>query len=88
MFTGSAVRVQAVQDLKLQEGQEIGRRSWKNGRQHPQSPAEARRREGRQQEENPRKTPKSQKSRFTPNAVSLSLFVVLSLLFYLSLLLY
>jgi hypothetical protein len=50
MFTGSAVRVQAVQDLKLQQGQEIGRRSWKSGRHHPQSPAEARRREGREQE--------------------------------------
>jgi hypothetical protein len=50
MFTGSAVRVQAVQDLKLQEGQEISRRSWKSGCQHPQSLAEARRREGREQE--------------------------------------
>jgi hypothetical protein len=49
MFTGSAVRVQAVQDLKLQEGQ-ICRRSWKSGRQPPQSPAEARRREGREEE--------------------------------------
>ena len=80
MFTGSAVRVQAVQDLKLQEEQEIGRRSWKSGRQHPQSLAEARRREGREQEVEAggreqeegkgRRTaggitPKSQKPRFT-----------------------
>ena len=80
MFTGSAVRVQAVQDLKLQEGQEIGRRSWKSGCQHPQSPVEARKREGREQEveageqeENPRKTPKSQNlaSLLFPLAVSL-----------------
>jgi hypothetical protein len=51
MFTGSAVRVQAVPDLKLQEGQEMGRRSWKSGRLHPRSPAGARKREGRKEEE-------------------------------------
>jgi hypothetical protein len=88
MFTGSAVRVQAVQDLKLQEEQEIGRRSWKSGRQHPQIPAQARRREGREQEETP---PPQKKTQKTPNPknlaslLSLSVFVVL---FYVSLLLY
>jgi hypothetical protein len=50
MFTGSTVRVQAVQDLKLQEEQEIGRRSWEGGRQHPRSPAGTKRMEGKEEE--------------------------------------
>jgi hypothetical protein len=82
MFTGSAVRVQAVQDLKLQEGQEIGWRSWEGSRQHPRSPAEARKGERREQEENPKKTPKSQKPRFTSLALSLLVLFYLSLLLY------
>ena len=44
MFTGSAVRVQAVQDLKLQERQEIGRRSWESGRQPRRSQEKRRKR--------------------------------------------
>jgi hypothetical protein len=87
MFTGSAVRVQAVQDLKLQEEQEIGRRSWRSGRQHPQSPAETGRREGREQEENPRKPPNPE-NLASLHSLSLSLSLRCSLLFYLSLLLF
>jgi hypothetical protein len=60
MFTGSAVRVQAVQDLKLQERQEVGRRSLESGSQHPRSPARARKKEGRDEEEGSRrKIPKT-----------------------------
>ena len=75
MFTGSAVRVQAVRDLKLQEGQEIGSRSWKSGRQHPRGPAETRRREGRKEEEMRRKIPEkppNPKNLASPLSLSLS----------------
>ena len=46
MFTGSAVRVQAVQDLKLQERQEVGRRSLESGSQHPRSQEKGKKKAG------------------------------------------